>query len=400
MSKEIILKVGNDNGNSEHDLIINGELITQPNVISKVRKLPNLDEVNKDYVIKHIASNLLVTCEDPSGIYFIGDYALRSGEKVRNIEVGVDNNKIESDVVMVNTLAQISGYAAKEYFNLYNTLDEIINVKVDMTTSLPISYYSQKKANEFAEKFLKKTHMVTVHVGTKNVRVQIEFTFVKVIPEGVTTTFALREAEDELFEEYNNQENVIKINKDSFKKAKVLHMAIGEGTTEFPITNGIEFDPNFIKGTNNGIGHAIDKALEEFKGIKALPNFSRQDYSKVLRDEKHKYHILATDIVEQYIEEQAEEILHHGKTEIQRANNDVDFVCVYGGGSILMRKELEKKLQSFCERAEIKLLYIPSKYAVTLESKGLYNFTNGKIFNTLKNRYIENKIKENENKVI
>lgn len=390
MSKEIILKVGNDNGNSEHDILINEKMITQPNVIAKVRKLPNLDEVNKDFVIKNIADNLIVTCEDPSGIYYVGNYALKSGEKIRNIEVGVDNNKVESDIVIINTLSQIAGYAVNEYFNLYNNLDEIINVKVDMTTSLPISYYSQKKANEFAEKFLSKKHMITVHVGTTNVRVQIEFTFVKVIPEGVTTTFALREAKDELFEEYNNKENINKINKDSFRKAKVLHIAIGEGTTEFPITEGIEFNPNFIKGTNNGIGHAIDKALDEFKGIKALPNFSRQDYSRVLRDPKHKYHILASDIVEQYIEEQAEEILHHAKTEIQRANNDVDFVCVYGGGSILMRKELEEKLINFCKRAEIQLLYIPAKYSVVLEAEGLYNFTNSKIFEILKNKYIEN----------
>lgn len=391
MNREIIVKVGNDNGNSEHDILINGKLITQPNVVAKIRKLPNLDEVNKEYVIENIDDNLLVTCEDPSGIYFVGNYALKSGEKVRNIEVGVDNNKIESDVVMINTLSQISGYAVKEYYNLYNTLDEIINVKAEMTTSLPISYYSHQKANEFANKFLKKSHMVTVHVGNSNVRVQIEFVFVKVIPEGVTATFALKESEDELFNEYNSNGKNEKINKDSFKKAKVLHIAIGEGTTEFPITEGIEFNPNFIKGSNNGIGHAIDKALDEFKGIKALPNFSRQDYSKVLRDPKHKYHVLASDIVEQYIEEQAEEILKYGKNEIQRANNDVDFVCVYGGGSILMRKELEKKLLSFCERAEIKLLYIPEKYAVTLEAEGLFNFTNSKIFEVLKNKYIESK---------
>ena len=115
MNKEIILKVGNDNGNSEHDLLINGVLIAQPNVFAKVRKLPNLDEVNKDYVIKNIQDNLIVTCEDPSGIYYIGNYALKSGQKIRNIEVGIDNNKIESDIVIVNTLSQIAGFGIKEY---------------------------------------------------------------------------------------------------------------------------------------------------------------------------------------------------------------------------------------------------------------------------------------------
>ena len=108
MSKEIRVKVGNDNGNSEHDLIINGVAIAQPNVFAKVRKLPNLDEVNREYVLDNIHDNLIVTCEDPSGIYYVGNYALKSGQKVRNIEVGIDNNKVDSDIVMVNTLAQIA----------------------------------------------------------------------------------------------------------------------------------------------------------------------------------------------------------------------------------------------------------------------------------------------------
>ena len=131
MSKEIRVKVGNDNGNSEHDLIINGVAIAQPNVFAKVRKLPNLDEVNREYVLDNIHDNLIVTCEDPSGIYYVGNYALKSGQKVRNIEVGIDNNKVDSDIVMVNTLAQIAGYGVKEYYNKYNNFDDI-NSNQDM----------------------------------------------------------------------------------------------------------------------------------------------------------------------------------------------------------------------------------------------------------------------------
>lgn len=390
MEKEIILKVGNDNGNSEHDLVINGVLITQPNVFAKVRKLPNLDEVNKDFVIENIQDNLIVTCEDPSGIYYIGNYALKSGQKIRNIEVGIDNNKIESDIVIINTLSQIAGFGVKEYYNKFKDFGDIIDIKVDMTTALPISYYSHSKALEFANKFLNKTHMVTVHIGNAAARVRIEFTFVKVIPEGVTSIFALKEADNKLFDEYNNK-NKDKLNNSYFKKARVLHSAIGEGTSEFPITEGIEFNPNFIQGTNNGIGHAIDKAIEEFKSSKGLSKFSRQDYSKVLLDTKHKFHDLAMELVDPYIEEEAEEILHHIRTEIQKANNEIDVVCVYGGGSIFMREYLEGNLKTLCDRAEIKLLYMPKEYAVTLEAKGLYNFTTSKIFESLKANYNKSK---------
>ena len=387
---EVIMKIGNDNGNSEHDIKINGKLINQPNVYAKVRKLPNFDEVNKDYVLKNIENNLIVTCEDPSGIYYLGNYALKSGKTVRSIEIGIDNNKVENDIIFINTLAEIAGYAAVEHFNIVGNFNDIILTKVDMTTSLPVSYYSHKKALEFSNKFLEKKHMVTVHIGNSDARVEIEFTFVKTIPEGVTATFALKDATKELFEEHNKKYSD-NLNKDIFQNAKVLHVAIGEGTTEYPITNGIEFNPEFIQGTNNGVGHAIDKTLEEFKTAKGLSKFTRQDYSEVIKDKNHKFHELALELVEQYIEEQAEEILIHAKQEIQKANNDIDVVCIYGGDSILMRKSLEQNLRMFCDRAEIKLFYVPEEYAINLECEGLYNFTNSKIFSTLKNRSIASK---------
>ena len=77
------------------------------------------------------------------------------------------------------------------------------------------------------------------------------------------------------------------------------------------------------------------------------------------------------------------------KQEIQRANNEVDIVVIYGGGSILMRETLEKKLQAFCHRAKIKLFYVPQKDTITLEAKGLYNFTCSDIFESLKAKYIK-----------
>ncbi|HBJ1645883.1 TPA: ParM/StbA family protein [Clostridium botulinum] len=391
---KIKLKVGNDNGNNEHDIIINGKLINQPNVLSRVRKLPNLDEVKEEHVINNIEKNLIVTCEDPNGIYYIGDYALASGQKVRNIEVGTDNNKIESDIVFVNTLAQIAGYAVSESLKQNPDIDEILQVEVDMTTGLPVSYYSIKNAKEFADKFLSKKHLITVHVGIKCIRVEIEFSFVKVIPEGVTSTFAFKEIDDKIFEEYNNKhsDEDEKLSKDFFNdETKIMHIAIGEGTTEYPITKGIEFDPNFILGTNNGMGYAIDRSLEEFKQAKGLTKLSRQDYSKIIKDTSHKYNELAMEIIDPYIEEESEEILSNAKKEIQKANNDVDIVCVYGGGSILSQKYIEKKLEKFCTRAEIKLLYIPTEFAVKLEAQGLYNFTNGEIFKLLKSNYIKNK---------
>lgn len=385
MEYNLKLKVGNDNGNSEHDIVINGDIIEQPNVISRVRKAPNVEELNNELFISNIENNLIVDIisdEVKTGTYLCGNYALKSGQTVRTINIGYDNDKSKSEIIMVNTLAQIAGYSVKQAFKDSN-LDGKLNVLVDMTTSLPVSQYNKSKANEFAERFTTSTHLVNVKTPQKNIQVEIKFDFVKVIPEGVTAIFALKNASDELFKNYN-ETNEEKLNKTFFTDKKVLHVAIGEGTTELPITNDIAFDPNFIEGINNGIGLAINKSLPEFQDECGQTDLSRQKYSEILKDKHHKNNDLALDIIDFYIDEQADKILDKAKTEIDRSNNEVDLVAVYGGGSILMRENLEKPLKEVCNRAKTKLLYVDAQYAVTLEAWGLYNFTCSNIFDQIK----------------
>lgn len=402
MEYNLKLKVGNDNGNSEHDIVINGEVLNQSNVISKVRKAPNVEELNSINFISKIENNLIVDIisdEVKTGTYLCGDYALKSGETVRTIPIGYDNDKSNNEIVMVNTLAQIGGYAVKEAFNEDKIEEDIrIVVNVDMTTALPISQYSKSKANEFADRFMNKKHFVNVVTPNKKIPVEIEFDFVKVIPEGITTVFALTNADESLFKEHNkfvedfykNEENrqysgvYVKLDKGYFEGKRILHIAIGEGTTEYPITEGKAFNPNFIKGSNNGLGHAINKSLEEFKEECGQTSMSRQKYSDILKDKGHKFHELAKDIIEIPLEEQAEEIFEKAKNEIDRANNEIDIIAVYGGGSILMRDALEIKLREICKIAKINLFYVYEKDAVNLESIGLYNFTCSKIFNQVK----------------
>lgn len=388
---ELYFQVGNDNGNSEHDIMINGFQIAQPNVLAKVRKLPSLEELNPSFMIKDIESNLIITLDSPSadpGNYYIGDYALRSGERVRNIDFVVDSNKLDSDIIIINTLGQLAGHAAKLAYESDKEFKNTIIVNIDMTTALPIKQYSKDAAERFAGKFTKGTHKVTVHAGDLRANVELNFSFVKVIPEGVTAIHALQNITDnEIFGEYQKSltENTV-VNKEYFKNKKILHIAIGEGTTEFPITDDIKFDPNFIRGSDNGIGHCIDKAMDEFKNTFGLREYSRQKYSEVLKNSGHKYYPVAFDIVQGYIEDEAEDILHIAKQEIQKANNEIDIIVVYGGGSIPMKEKLYSKLNDFCTKANIKLFYVPEKYAVILESLGMYYFTIGPIFKALKNK--------------
>ena len=369
----MLLKVAVDNGNSEQDLYLGDNFHAQPNVFAKVISMPNLDDTNLDAFIKHIHDNLIVTVEGVS--YFVGKYALKSGERCRAIEVGVDNSKMTNDVVYVNTLAHIAGEAVRIAYESGEVNDDMFTVNVDMATALPVSYYSSDNAKFFADKFMDKEHLVTVFAKKRAFAVKIIFDFVKVIPEGVTACHA-----------FLPNKSLIGIDETDawLKNARILHVAIGEGTTEFPVTRWLIFDPVFIVGTNNGNGYAIDRVLDEFKRIYGLQKFTRQDYSNVLKNQNHKYHDTAMELVTSALMVQAEEILDATKQVIQKANNEIDLVLVYGGRSILMRNSLEKPLQSFCQRAKIKVVYVDAENAVTLEAQGLYAFVNGNLFKRLK----------------
>lgn len=406
-TKEMFIRVGNDNGNSEHDLVIEGNIIRQPNVYGRVRKLPNMDEISETYVTKNIHDNLITSIASPTinngaaSTYYVGSYAERSGINLRNIEVGADNSKINSDVPVINTLSQIAAYCVKQSLLEDAEVTEIAT-KVHMTTCLPVTQYSKSNATTFAEKFYNGPHNVTVHVANKLVKVVVNFEFVKVLPESVPVVFYLQQliAGDKLtdadgekklmklmFEEFNKAYD-LSIDGSYFKNKKILHVAIGEGTTEYPLTEDIRFNPNFIHGSNNGVGHAINSVLPEFISEKNLLKFTRQDFSRCMRDTTHKYHEDAKDMVEIPLEDQADIILGVTKREIGKANNDVDIVAVHGGGSILMKEHLKQPLENFCTPADIKVFYVPESKAVTLESLGMYAFTVGKIFASLVKKHV------------
>ena len=377
------LMIANDNGNSEQDMFINNVPVAQPNVYAHIHRLPNMDEVNVEYVLNDIHNNLITSVEGQ--LYYVGNKALRSGSRCRSIEVGVDNNKVTNHIVYVNTLAHIAGEAVAETHRQGKSLDREIQCEADMATAIPVSYYSKSTGAAFAQRFMGKEHLVSVFVGPMEVSVRIRFGFVKVIPEGVTAAHAFL-SHSEFFEAYNNSHEDI-LTTEYMSKARILHVAIGEGTTEFPLTyNGIEFNPDFIEGTNNGNGHAIDRIFIPFKHDVGLLKFTRQDFSNILKDRDHRYHDRAMDFMLPSLEEEAEDILTMTKHIIYKANNEIDVVAVYGGGSILMRPMIEERLQKFCSAGDkgIKVLYIEESQAVMLEAVGLNDFVHSKLFEQLK----------------
>lgn len=387
--------VGNDNGNSEHDMVIDGRLIRQPNVFCAVDKLPWSDEQAPESFIRHLQDQLIVTIDSPSarpGMYYIGQFALESGELLDTMQIGIDQ-KSDMDLPIVNTIAHIAAAAVQKAYEEEKAIPEQIEVLADMATALPVTQHSDETAAKFERRFMDGTHRVTVHLGKQRVAVSIVFDYTKVVPEATPVTFALQKNADgewrtgEMYKEfaavYGLDPN---FNGSYFKDKRILHVDIGDGSTEYPITEGNKFLRQFVHGSHHGAGYAIEEALDEFNRLIHLPDSPRQFFSDVLKNPKHKYYARAMKTLGRPLEGQAKQIVQNIRKQLTKARNAIDIICVYGGGSILMRPNLYPLLKSLCDEREIKLFYVPAPYAITMNAEGLDAFVRGKIYDALKNK--------------
>lgn len=404
--KKVELSIGNDNGNSSQKLMINGEIIVQPNVYSKVRKLPNQDEMAFDYLVDHLEDYIIASIESGSvndglpATYLVANHAIKSGEPLMNMEVKTGITKLMSHVPVINTNAQIACYAAKQVLKEDPSETEIC-VDVFMTTALPVLQHTKENSKKFADQFYgKNKNKVTLHIKNHKVEVTINYRYIKVLHENVGPVFYLQESlrtgKDtyknlRIFDEFSKRYGK-KVDGNYFKNKKILFVGPGEGTCEWVVTNDIQYDPHLIDGSYNGLGHATQKILPEFKETYRLDVFSRQDFSEAFKSTSHRYHAAAKDFISIGLENEANEILHKTDELVMKAKNDIDVIVVHGGSSIAMYEQLANKLYERYDGTGIEILYVPKEYAVQLEVYGLYAFTESQIFETLKQKHLSKEV--------
>lgn len=399
-TKKMTLTVGNDNGNAAHKMIINGDLIKAPNVFSKIRKLPNQEELSFDYLVNNLDKNIIVSIETDSvnnglpATYLIAEHAISSGQHMTNMEVRPGMTKLDSDVPIVNTNAQIAIYAAK-YALAENPDISDIQTEIYMVTALPVLQNNVENRKRFADKFYGKNNTtVTVHIKERKIKVHIEYKYIKVLHENVSPIWYLQaiDKHDIKFKEfetrYKNKTAGKKLTGDYFKGKKILMVAPGDGTCEYVVLNDVQFDHHLLDGSNNGLGHAIEKVLPDFKEANRLDVFTRQDFSKAMTDKSARYHKLVHEYIEIGLETESVEILAKTASLVTKAKNDIDMIVVHGGSSIAMAEHLKEKFYSNFEPA-IEVLYVPSEIAVEIEVMGQYEFALSPIFKTLVEQHLE-----------
>ena len=407
-------KVGNDNGNSEHKLLVDEKLIIAPNVNAEITDIPEDESKDLAYMVEHIHEELIVTVSSIKdknrilGTYMIGDRASRSRYVCDSIDVGATNSKVDTDLIIINTNAHIAAHAVQRYYGEMNVLPEELSVMVNMTTSLPVKQYDTSTKRKLAARFMKDyNHEIIVHLKDSSVRVKLIYEFVLVVPESVPVVHAFEHYNHEewakyidqdpskypklydAFEkDYSTENEAFVVTADTFRGKDILHVAPGEGTTELPMTRGVQFDPDFIMGSDNGIGIAIENALPSFKKEMKLTKFTRQQYSKIVKDKNDRYHQKGMKHLKPHLKPEANDIMKCMRAELDKANNGVDFIVAHGGGTILLRDMLYQQIRNHVDDLGIKLFYVPEAYAVILEAIGLYELCKSELYEKVKERYI------------
>lgn len=401
---ELHYNVVNDNGNSEQAMRINGELFTQPNIYSIDK--PDVKE-NKDPhdFIPTLMDELYVTITSTAiasnGDYYIGKRAYNSDTRH---PMRIHIPKFEQDLPIINTIGALAGKAVISAFGKGKSTKapKTINLTVDMVTALPIDQY-RKAANveKFAKKFMDNTHQVQVHLGNTFVTVNIEFDYVYVLQESSSAMYNLiLDTEngwrnDDLFAEIIEDYEL-----DSFTGEDVYNMPmvccgdIGEGTFDVAMMEQYKQNPDLSKGAKMGVGYSINKALPDFIDTYGFSDIPKHQYMEYVKDAKSDWHDEAVSILKNNTKDQSEQMINLLEEIIwHKAMRKPKLLVMFGGGSIISKDEMYEPLRNLMDGCKGKLLWIPEKYATTMNVDGMQVFMNT-LFPQLKAKYKPSKEKE------
>lgn len=160
---------------------------------------------------------------------------------------------------------------------------------------------------------------------------------------------------------------------ETFSKKKILHSDIGDGTTEYIYTDGLNPIPDSCTGERRGIGHALLEAISLLQNNRPeVGELTRQQFAEILLKPEHKFHNEAKGFFYETRFVQAENIMRDIRNKYRNNTaSEAEVIAIYGGGSIALEEDLEKELMSFCKKNKLELLWIPAEYAVDMNIEGL-----------------------------
>lgn len=349
-----------------------------PNVYRKILKVTPSQEYSIDKNVANLLEQLVVHITSGairfSGLFAIGERALETTEGVRNMDI-YNEEKHKSDLPIINILGYIAARAVQKDFEENKVLSEnVLEVEAYLGCAIPASQHNTETAKHLEDRFTDNSHLVIVYVGDKQVTVRIKFEKVKVTKEGIPALYAIFEAPEDMFEEYEKEYDLSNVKGKDFVNTKIMHNDIGSGTIEYIYTVGVNPRPNQCDGARYGVGHAIQDAIKLMSNERQGLKINRQQFAKIIENpqEYPKDSELALNCLAEARLIQVELIQNDLESKYNTLmTGEPEIIAVYGGGSIEFKDDMYKYLKEFADMVGAKVLWIPAKYAVDMNVRGL-----------------------------
>lgn len=373
------LCAGIDIGNAKTELAFESEkqlqLVRQPSVISYLPRTPESNDLPLDQVMNNLMDNLIVNISSPSikrnGDYYVGRKAMQHDGIKTNMMISL-GGKSTHDLPIITSLSLVAATTVRRHYENEGELPESLSINLKMATAIPSSEFSRQNAKTLEDRF-KTKHIVTLYIGEHQVLASIKVTECKVTEEGRTAMLAFLNSDNEILDDFNEKYGENKKPSD-FLKARTLHSDIGDGTSEFVVIEGANPVQGLSKGKRLGVGHASDLAITLLREqLNISDKFTRQQLQEWLGKENEKGQ-LARSLMQEATYGQAQSILEEIQLSFQElASSDVDYIFVHGGGSITFKDDLQEELMAFAENNHFKVVWLPEKYATTMNSRGTFH---------------------------
>ncbi|WP_348622632.1 ParM/StbA family protein [Paenibacillus polymyxa] len=376
--------IDNDFGNSTNKMYINGQRVDQPSVVKRIFGSVPVTEGSTEQNIFNLFNQLNVHITSPAlkrdGHFIVGERALQNPDKSENMNIKI-GNKAEHDIPVIMSLSSTAAYAVKDYFEAKGKLPKTLDIEGVLAGCIPASEWSPNKARYLEERFTgtngePTSHIVIVYVGYEKVTVTITYSKAKITQEGVPGLYALIEAKEDILanfrELYKGNPKVIGMTQRDLASKKGLGIDIGSGTTEYIHTHGVNPMLDTCDGKKRGVGHASEEAAKLLNSeLGNRLNINRQRFDNILLDVDSNYHDLAVNFMDEAQYSEAKNIMEDVEERYSVISGDIDFIWVFGGGSITFKKDLYPQLVKFAQEVHCLVLWIPEKYAIDLNIKGL-----------------------------
>lgn len=316
---------------------------------------------------------------------FFGRRGIQSGMPLEEFDVFSHVSKARQDLSGILILGSIAGSALQTYYKDMGMLPaETLQVSVRTSLALPIQEY-KKYREEYAQRLLASTHMVTFHNFTQPVRVEIRFVDVQVVAEGASAQYAIVAMGKEFVQAaLDDCRKLVSLDgitaEDVLAATTTMGIDIGEGTTNLPVFQNGKFNPDASVSLNKGYGAILTSTLDRLQDMGFAFN-SRKELSDYIQTPPSAIKKNVYNKVMQIIQEETVSFVNAVKMAFSQVMSAVgatmEVVYVYGGGASPVRNllypELAKAAKDFS--TEFPILYLDSSYSRNLNREGLYWIT-------------------------